>query len=580
MAGGNGDDSYGVDNASDSVSELANEGIDTVSSWLDYTLGDNLENLVLLGAVNSNGIGNTLNNTLIGNAASNQLDGGKGADSLMGGNGDDSYVVDNVGDTVTELTGAGVDLVTSSVSYTLGDNVEALVLSGVGLINGFGNNLANIVTGNSAANILDGGAGADKLIGGKGNDSYVVDHIGDTVIELANEGSDTINSLVNYGLGSNQENLTLLGSSSINGTGNGLINIIIGNANANLLNGGGGSDTLVGGIGNDSYVVDNVGDKVTELTDEGMDTVSSSITYILGENLENLVLTGLRNINGTGNAFDNSLIGNTYANKLDGGLGADSLSGGKGNDSYVIDNLGDTVSEQANQGTDNVISSVSFVLGNNVENLTLSENIAINGTGNALANTLKGNGAANGLIGGAGNDTLIGFSGEDIVIGGLGKDNIVLTELTAATDTVTIVAGDSKLTSYDVVTGFALGNGSETTEADSLDLDSINIADNTANINGANAGIIKSHSISNGIISFDDSDSYASALVLTAANLTNVSSYLLSNIKTGATVAFNAIGNAYVFQDGGLNDTLVQLTGITANNLNTTGLVADGVWLV
>ena len=93
-------------------------------------------------------------------------------------------------------------------------------------------------------------------------------------------------------------------------------------------------------------------------------------------------------------------------------------------------------------------------------------------------------------------------------------------------------------------------------------------------------GIIKSHTISNGLISFDDVDSFTANLVLTVSNLTDVFGYLQNNIKSGNTVAFNAVGNTYLFQDGGNIDTVVQLTGVTASNINTTGLVADGVWLV
>jgi Ca2+-binding RTX toxin-like protein len=256
------------------------------------------------------------------------------------------------------------------------------------------------------------------------------------------------------------------------------------------------------------------------------------------------------------------------------------MTGGNGNDTYVVDIVGDTVTELSGEGIDTVLSSISYTLGDNLEKLVLTGIHVINGVGNALNNTLKGNVVANSLTGDAGSDTLNGGNGKDVFTGGLGKDKIVLTETVAATDTVKIATGESKVATYDTVTGFALGNGLVTKGMDQLDLSSTVIAANTVGVNGINSGVIRSHAVNNGIISFDDANTYSTALTLTVGNLNNVFSYLQSNIKASQTVAFNTLGNTYVFQDGGANDTLVQLTGITASNLNTSGLVADGVWLV
>jgi hypothetical protein len=93
---------------------------------------------------------------------------------------------------------------------------------------------------------------------------------------------------------------------------------------------------------------------------------------------------------------------------------------------------------------------------------------------------------------------------------------------------------------------------------DKLDLASNHIASNAAKVNGIDSGLIHSHNISKGHIQFDNISNYTTPLTLGAANLPNVVNYLQKNITTlGNTVEFNALGNAYVFQDGGVNDTLV-----------------------
>jgi trimeric autotransporter adhesin len=444
MLGGTGNDSYVVDNIGDVVTEALNQGTDIVNSRVSYTLGANVENLTLLGAAALTGTGNALANNLTGNSADNLLDGGLGADVMAGGLGNDNYVVDHTGDAITENTGAGVDSVSSTATYTLGNNVENLTLLGSGALSGTGNAQDNTITGNSANNTLTGGAGsdtlngglgADTLIGGTGNDSYVVDNAGDVVTEAANAGTDSVSSSISYTLGANLENLALTGSAALNGTGNALANTLTGNTGNNVLNGGAGADMMIGGDGNDSYVVDSAGDVVAENYAEGIDSVSSSVTYTLGANTENLTLTGTGVINGTGNALDNTLTGNSAINtlsggagndSLDGGAGADKLIGGSGDDIYVVENVGDVLTELAFEGNDTVTSSVTYTLGANVENLTMTGNANLNGVGNASDNILLGNSGRNILTGNAGNDTLNGGAGADTMSGGLDNDTYVV----------------------------------------------------------------------------------------------------------------------------------------------------------
>jgi Ca2+-binding RTX toxin-like protein len=433
LIGGTGDDTYVVDNTGDLILENASEGTDTVKSALDYTLAANLENLTLTGSANRIGTGNSADNILTGNTGANtlkglegrdRLDGGAGTDNLIGGAGDDTYVVDSATDVITELAGEGDDTIESSVTLTLAAQLENLTLTGTTAINGTGNSLANRLTGNSAKNTLNGGAGADTLAGGAGDDTYVID-AQDTVIELAGEGIDTVQATISATLGDHLEKLTLTGSAAINGTGNTLDNTLTGNSAANV---------LAGGQGNDTYVV-GATDTVVELAGEGVDTVQSATSHTLGDQVENLTLTGTTAINGSGNALDNVLTGNTAVNTLSGGAGndtldgktgADKLTGGQGDDTYIVDNVGDIVIEVAGEGIDTVKSNITLTLADQVENLTLTGTTAIHATGNALDNVLTGNSAANTLTGGAGNDTLNGGTGNDTMTGGTGDDTYVV----------------------------------------------------------------------------------------------------------------------------------------------------------
>lgn len=272
------------------------------------------------------------------------------------------------------------------------------------------------LTGNAGNDSLDGGAGSDTLIGGLGDDTYLVDATTDVVTENANEGSDTIKSSVTLTLAANVENLTLTGTTAINGTGNALNNVLTGNSAINTLDGGVGADTLAGAAGNDIYTVDNINDVIVENASEGTDQVNSSVSFTLSANVENLTLTGTASINATGNAAANTLTGNAGNNVLDGGAGNDSMVGGAGNDTYVVDSSGDTVTEAASAGTDLVQSSVSFTLGTNLENLTLTGTANINATGNTAANILFGNSGNNVLDGGTGADAMSGGAGNDIYL--------------------------------------------------------------------------------------------------------------------------------------------------------------------
>lgn len=183
---------------------------------------------------------------LVGGAFSDTLEGRGGADTLDGGLGNDLYGIDSAGDVV--LDSGGQDTIRASISWTLDAAMEGLELVAPGLV-GIGNGLANWMLGSGGSQTLSGGAGADSLAGGSGNDVYRVDDAGDRLLDGG--GLDTVESSVSWSLGGALEALRLVGSDSLNGTGNGLNNLLIGNAAVNTLSGGAGADTLDGGPGGD-----------------------------------------------------------------------------------------------------------------------------------------------------------------------------------------------------------------------------------------------------------------------------------------------------------------------------------------
>jgi Ca2+-binding RTX toxin-like protein len=223
---------------------LAGDDTITGSSWGDYLFG------------------HAGNDIIDGRGGDDYIDGGTGADLMRGGPGNDSYVVDDSGDQVIERAGEGRDWVLSSIpEYTLPAHVEDLRLADVSSARvGIGNALGNHITGNMLDNrleglagddYLDGSGGADVMLGGPGNDGYFVDNRGDLVIELAGEGIDTVESIIDFTLPEHVENLVLL-LGATTGIGNDQANRITGNDGKNSLAGGAGNDVLIGGGGRDS----------------------------------------------------------------------------------------------------------------------------------------------------------------------------------------------------------------------------------------------------------------------------------------------------------------------------------------
>ena len=320
----------------DDVWHLHEESAEIVGQRLaDYIAGDlgfqgdasdnNSVQAIFDGAHNEGGMifGTDQADTLVGSAGNDTLDGDLGADTMTGGDGNDIYVVDNAFDSVVETNNSPsqIDTVQASVSWTLGADLENLVLTGVSAIDGTGNDLRNFITGNAASNVIDGAAGADSMSGGDGSDTYYVDDAGDNVIETNSEkmsgGVDSVHSsLATYTLTSNVENLYLDGNAAANGIGNALDNTLFAGAGDNVLDGRDGNDTV-------SFERALAGITVTLSTSAQQNTVGSGLDSV--KNIENL----------TGSVYADTLSGNSGANVLNGGAGDDTLVGGAGNDRLI-----------------------------------------------------------------------------------------------------------------------------------------------------------------------------------------------------------------------------------------------------
>ncbi len=443
---------------------------------------------------------------------------------------------------------------------------------------------------------LDGGAGNDTLNGGLGEDSMEGRSGNDTYIIANNDGIDRIHDFN----GTDVVKFTDVKSTDITRVTRGYYTL--------LIEYGDNSQLMISYyFSSEDYRIEqfNFSDGLTwswqDIKLKTLAIASDGDDALYGYNYENDNLAGLG-----GNDRLYSEDGN---DTLNGGLGNDQLHGGYGNDTYIIANNDgvDTIYEGGGNDvvkfTDIKLTDITRITrddwdlrieyGDNNQ-LTISSyyykkhNRIIElfnfDKGDVLQRIivgddyLRGTKFNNALSGSSGAETLTGGNGKDLYIGGLGKDSLRLGEKIAVTDTIKIADGDSLVSSYDIVSGFELGVGFSNETTDKLDLSSTAIAANIAAVDGVNAGVIKSHAITSGIISFDDADSFSSALTLTNKMLNTVFSYLQNNITAG-TVAFTALGNTYVFQDSGADDTLVMLSGVVASNLNSTGLVAGGVWL-
>lgn len=431
-----------------------------LGAWTGFTIAN--------GVTIERATGGDGNDSLTGNDAANILAGGLGTDVLNGEAGDDSLIGGGGADTLNG--GAGLDTADYAsaaagvsarlaIGRVLNDGSGAVdILTGIENVTGsafadtlFGDASANVLLGgggrdtlmgNAGDDVLGGGLGdANTLYGGTGDDRFLVEVAGDTIVEFAGEGTDTVETgLAAYELrAANVENLVLTAAGGATGTGNALANVLTGGAGDDVLIGRGGADTLRGGAGRDTASYAAAAAAVTVKLAGGVATADGDGSQDVLVSIENVV----------GSAFDDMLAGDAAANRLDGGAGRDTLIGlagddvlsggggaanqlygGAGDDRYIVSAIGDTVVENAGEGVDTVETTLGgFTLRANVENLIYTGSGNFAGVGNASANVIAGGAGADTLTGGGGDDTLNGGAGNDLaVLSGVRADYTVVQE--------------------------------------------------------------------------------------------------------------------------------------------------------
>lgn len=427
LEGGEGDDTYTLNSALDQIIESSGDDL-VIMSFASYNIDIGIERLRIDTAGNFNGRGNGLDNIFTRDVSavdsgSSEIRGGGGNDDIEGSNLVDLLIGQDGDDTLIGLEGDDL------------------------LIGGAGNDSFDI-----RSNLVSGPvvSGADRMIGGTGDDLFHIDTAADEIVELFNEGTDTVRiggQGVNFDFAPtfiiprNVENIeyngrgidTFLGSSADN-----VISVRDVATNVNLVKAGGGDDTIVA------------------LTD---------VLVLNGQSGDDTLI---------GSSGNNQLIGGTGDDTLDGGQGNDTMFGGFGSDTFLVDAALDSVRE-AGVDIDHVRATISsFTLAARLENLTFDitdPNIDATGKGNGLVNSITGGAGDDKLFGGGGGDTLIGSGGNDVLLGQGGDDRLeggagfnVLRGHTGA-DTFVVAAGADTDRVLDYIDG-----------ADKIDLTALNFA--------------------------------------------------------------------------------------------------------
>jgi len=531
LNGGAGDDNlFGQDGADTLIGDVGDDSL--FGGAGTDTLVGGTGNDLLVGGTGADGLsGSTGNDTIrytIGDGVDTVIDGGADTDTveILANGGAQTLDVTYNGTAITNFEGntalnsierftanlgAGIDtlIYTSAASITV--DLTAGTASGFASIAGIEN-----VTGGAGSDTLIGVAGTtNALTGGGGNDTFTVHDTLDTVSEAAGGGTDLVQfssttAGATYTIAdADVENLTLLGTADLNGTGNAAANVLIGNTGANTLNGLGGNDTIQAGAGNDT---------INYAIGGGIDTVDG------GDDIDTLNITDGSNNNTLDVLYDGTVLtaveGGTISNieivNANMGGAADTLS-------YAGSTAGVTV-DLANGTGIGTASGFNQLIS------------VLHVTGTAQDDTLSGNSGANTLSGGGGVDTLNGEAGGDILIGGAGADTI---NTGAANDNVAdLIRYSDTLDFGDTVTNFdATGTAAQ------VDRFEFGGALNTAYDDGNNNNAVLFASGNGGAgtvtVTVGQANAHAEALYLSGANGEGVTNADLTDAALVA-AAFNA----------------------------------------
>ena len=574
LIGGAGADTFVINSAADVLQSISSAAGNTVVSSVSYSMATNISVLRLTGTANLAATGNAAANTIYANSGADTLTAGTGIANLIGGLGADLFVVNNAIDSVNETNAKSAqDTIQSSVSFTLPNAVNVLLLTGSGNLTGTGNTGPDSIVGNAGLDVLVAGAGTDTLVAGAGiatlvggasNDTFVINSISDLVQDSISGNHNTLISSVSVTLVTNVNTLQFSGSANLIGTANSANDLLEGNAGADTLKAGSGNDTLVagsgvdtliGGTGTTTFIVNNSGDVVQSASTSSQNVVISSATYVLPTNINSLTLTGIANISGSGNAAADTLTAGAGQDTLIAGSGVATLVGGTGNDTFVVNSVSDVVKNTSTTTSNIVSASVNYVLPTNVNTLIFTGTSALKGTANSGNDTLTSNSGIDTLVGGSGNDTFVinnsGVIVQDTVTGASNTAQSSVNYTLASNVNTLILTGSANLA------GTANG-GSDTLIANS-GADTLNggAGSDTFVINGV-ADVVKDtvSTTSNTIVS---SVSYTSPINVNALTLSGTAALLAVGNVANDLITANSGSDTLIA--GGASSTLVGGTG-------------------
>ncbi len=401
---------YGGDGAWFQSDAYGTAFIDQDSDSLRYQLGNSLAATQALRS------GDTVTISFVLTVASNERGSVNGHFTILDGATHDSTVSFTIHGSDELSLGTSTRDVLTGTDYA--DDMYGFA-GNDSLLGGAGDDVLDGGDGNDA---LNGGSGNDTMTGGAGNDTYYVSDPADVVREDAGGGSDTVRAKITYTLAANVENLTLIGSSNVAGTGNELDNVLTGNGGNNVLSGLDGNDSLHGGAGMDTLD----GGAGNDLLDGGDGSDTASYASATAGVCVSLAITGAQDTGGAGidslGAIEN-LTGSAFADRLTGGAGNNVLNGGDGDDVIYAGAGNDTVNGGVGSDTlsfADASQSITCSLADSAVQSTGGGTITAihieNLEGSAFADILIGRSSANVLTGGGGADTLTGGTGADIFV--------------------------------------------------------------------------------------------------------------------------------------------------------------------